>query len=123
MLGEKAVRFSVAPISSAMAWKRLLKTSSLTGSTRMECPPDQHQIQMLIYLTSEIRKDQRCRTVFADNCRPVKFVAEAESGAIINTCFHTFAIDPDRAGFLRNRFAPLSRGLSEFRFPGFSGEN
>ena len=31
MLGENAVRFRVAPISSAIAWKRLLKISSCTG--------------------------------------------------------------------------------------------
>src|SRR5260221_7593441 len=32
MLGEKAVRFRAAPISSAMEWKMLLKISSSTGS-------------------------------------------------------------------------------------------
>src|SRR5580704_14779374 len=35
MLGENAVRRSAAPISSAMEWKRCLKTSSSTGSLRM----------------------------------------------------------------------------------------
>src|SRR5229473_2414560 len=35
MLGENAVRRSAAPISSAMEWKRFLKTSSSTGSRRM----------------------------------------------------------------------------------------
>src|SRR5262245_21437992 len=123
MLGEKAVRLRVAPISSAIAWKRLLKISSWTGSVRIEFRylgnrPGifQDEVQISIHHTSEVRRYQRSRTVLTNNRGTLNHVTVAKHGAVVYRCAHSPVIDPNRLCLHRYRSAALFRRFLKFRF-------
>src|SRR2546428_1522192 len=70
MLGEKAERRSVAPISSAAEWKRFLKISRRVGSTRTRSPPSgwgQENLALGIHARSPSGRHKRRGAVFRDH--------------------------------------------------------
>src|SRR5437879_9853846 len=70
MLGEKAERRSVAPISSAAEWKRFLKISRRVGSTRTGSPPSgwgQENLAVGIDARSPSGRHKRRGAVFSDH--------------------------------------------------------
>src|SRR6266571_5189189 len=89
MLGEKAERRSVAPISSAAEWKRFLKISRRVGSTRTGSPPSgwgQENLAVGIDARSPSRRYKRRGAVFSDHRGARKPVP----------CVKPIALDPFR---------------------------
>src|SRR6266850_5385384 len=125
MLGENAVRFRVAPISSAIAWNRLLKISRRTGFVFMGINAGfnprpshylQHQVQIRIDPTPKLRRYESRRTVFADDCGTLYPVAMAQRLAIVDGGFNPLPVNPYGLRFQGLRLPALLRRFHKLRF-------
>src|SRR5580700_4228116 len=75
MFGEKAERRRPAPISSATEWKRLLKISSIMGSTcrvigfrALVLRSGQNNVLVCVHICMPTRQHHRRRAVIGDDC-------------------------------------------------------
>src|SRR5437764_11959868 len=81
MFGENDVRRRVAPISSAMEWKALLKIASSIGSV---CADIDHHVQKTIHFDPTACRNERGRAVFSHNSRAGKNVTGSELFALVH---------------------------------------
>src|SRR5436305_417636 len=81
MFGENDVRRRVAPISSAMEWKALLKIASSIGSV---CADIDHHVQKTIHFDATAWRNERGRAVFRHNSRAVKNVTGSQLSPFVH---------------------------------------
>ena len=70
---------------------------------------------MFVHTAPEVGRNESCRTVFADDGRPVDAMSAAKSFAVVNSSLQLLAVDPDRPRTFRYGLPSLPCRLHELR--------